>query len=117
MIALFTAFASIPKPVKQALAVLAAALLAWGAFTLYVNGVRRAAVKADRVEAVAKAKETAERATEAATGKNEAIQQTNAANDAATRKAIDDAAIENPDAAKAPAGVVTRRSIDSLRGR
>lgn len=44
MIALLATFASIPKPVKIALAAIAAALFLWGAFTFYVNGQRRDAV-------------------------------------------------------------------------
>jgi hypothetical protein len=91
-------------------------LLVAGAFLalhLHDNSVR----KADRAAteaAVAKRALAAERTANRADVARQAEIQ---ANDATTRKAIDDAAAKDPEGAKSPAGPVTRAATDELRKR
>jgi flagellar biosynthesis/type III secretory pathway M-ring protein FliF/YscJ len=117
MIALLATFASIPKPVKIALAAIAGALALWGMAALYINHRENAAVRADREQAAAEAATKALDAERGANRKDEAIQAANQDDDDETREAITDATAENPEAAGAPAGPVTRTVIDRLRER
>jgi len=117
MLSIFAAFSAIPKPVKIALAAFAAALALWAAFTIYVNGRENAAVEADRQEAVAKANETALRADRAATAEQAERDEANRSADAETRKDIDDATRENPEAARAPSGPAVNAAVRGLRSR
>ena len=117
MLSIFAAFSAIPKPVKIALAAFAATLALWAAFAIYVNGRENAAVEADRQEAAAKANETALRADRAAGARQAERDEANRTADAETRKDIDDATRENPEAARAPAGPTVNAVADSLRRR
>lgn len=106
-------FIKLPRGFHIGLAIGAAILLL---FTLHKCAVRDA-VKDDRAAteaAVTKKLLGAERSANAA----DAVRQDEIrANDAATRKAIDDAVAKDPEKAAAPAGPASRAAIDELRKR
>jgi hypothetical protein len=110
---LFAKFTSLPKWAHYVMAGIGAALL----MLAYINHRENAAVRADREQAAAEAATKALDAERGANKADEAIQADNRAADKSTREAIDNATAENPEAAGAPAGPVTRTVIDRLRER
>lgn len=90
---------------------LAVAIIA--AFLIWLHFHDAGVLKADRAETA----ETALKAERTANTKDAERQIENQANDASTRKAINDAAAKDPDGAKAPAGPAARAAADSLRKR
>lgn len=77
----------------------------------------RDAIEADRKAVEAETAKKALGAERAANEADAARQGEIKANDASTRKAIDDAARENPEGAKAGVGPATRAALESLRQR
>ncbi len=75
------------------------------------------AVKADRKAAEAQAAKQALGAERSANVADATRQAEIQANDDQTRKVIDDAVAENPEAARAPAGPAVRAAVDGLRNR
>lgn len=108
---LVTAFLALPRWVHIALGVVALIALA---FTLHRCAIDDA-VEADREAAQGQVAETALGAERAANRADAARQAEIQANDAMTRKAIDNATAANPEIT--PAGPVSRAAADSLRGR
>ena len=109
----WAAFARLPRGWHIALGVLALCLMA---FTLHRCAVSDA-VKADRKAVEAEAAKKALGAERAANRADVTRQAEIQANDQATRKAIDDAVANDPEAASRPAGPAVRAVTEQLRHR
>lgn len=109
----FASFLALPRWVHIALAVVA--LLAIG-FTVHRCSVS-SAVKADRAAAEAEVARKALDAERTANRADAARQAAIQANDASTRKAIDDAVAKDSEGAKAPAGPAAQAAARQLRRR
>lgn len=110
---ILTAFGFLKRVPWQVYAGIAAILLA----VLYINHRENAAVKAERNKVALEAANAAIRSERAATASQIERDEANRTADDATRKDIDDAIAQNPEAARAPTGPVVQRTIDSLRNR
>lgn len=107
----------LPRSVRRALAVIAiaAAVIAAGAAWLALHD--RRVVADHQAEATAKAAQATIRADRAAIAADAVREVQRQADSAATRKAIDHAEQDHPEAVRRPAGPSVRAAADSLRRR
>ncbi|MGD9470599.1 MAG: hypothetical protein AB7G24_00710 [Novosphingobium sp.] len=107
----------IRAPLATAATIVAAVALVLGAWNVWLHFHDRAVVAADRKAAQAAAAKAALDAERAANRADAARQDQIRANDATTRKAIDDAVAKDPAGTARPAGAASRAAADSLRNR